>query len=146
MAAKEATIVLQVIHSSLVEGECEKIIPTFLLLLKQTFIAVPACCLKTREQFAKCKESYAKLAALVPVGQYYRYNDHWYFLTQRLVFLIALTIYLEAGFLVTRDTVADILGRKLTIVFGHWFRVGNFHDCCSDCSENIAERWLPFGH
>lgn len=33
-------------------------------------------------------------------------------MTQRIVFLIALTIYLEKGFLVTRDTAADILGCK----------------------------------
>lgn len=31
-------------------------------------------------------------------------------MTQRIVFLIALTIYLEAGFLVSRETAAEILG------------------------------------
>lgn len=69
-------------------------------------------CLKAREQFENCRRLYGKLAQLVPAGQYYRYNDHWSFLTQRLVFLIALTIFLEIGLLVERDTVAEILGCK----------------------------------
>lgn len=55
---------------------------------------------------------YKKLDEVVPQGQYYRYFDHWNFITQRLVFLIALVIYLEAGFLVQRDTAAEILGSK----------------------------------
>lgn len=46
----------------------------------------------------------------MPAGQYYRYNDHWRYVTQRLCFLAALTVYLEAGFLVSKDTVAEILG------------------------------------
>lgn len=50
---------------------------------------------------------------LIPIGQYYRYCDHWQYLTQRIVFLISLTVYLEAGFLVSRETVAEILGLKV---------------------------------
>lgn len=69
-------------------------------------------CLKAREQFEVCRTLYEKLAAVIPAGQYYRYCDHWSFLTQRIVFLIALNIFIEAGFLVTRDTVAEILGCK----------------------------------
>lgn len=38
------------------------------------------------------------------------YSDHWTYITQRLIFLIALVIYLEAGFLVTRETAAEMLG------------------------------------
>lgn len=60
-----------------------------------------------------------KLAAIIPAGQYYKYSDHWHFLTQRIVFLIALTVYLEAGFLVSRETVAEILGRKVTFNFNN---------------------------
>lgn len=78
------------------------------------FVSVSDGCLKAREQFDICRSFYEKLAKMVPIGQYYRYNDHWSFLTQRLVFLIALTVFLEAGFLVTRDTVAEILGCKFT--------------------------------
>lgn len=72
-------------------------------------------CLKARAQFDVCRNLFEKLAKLIPSGQYYRYNDHWSFLTQRLVFLIALTIFLEAGFLVERDTAAEILGCKYKI-------------------------------
>lgn len=91
-AAKEATIALQVIHSSLTE--------------------VSAACVVARKQFEVCRQSFQRLAALIPEGQYYRYNDHWHFLVQRVVFLVALTVYLEKGFLVSRDTTAEILGMK----------------------------------
>uniref|UniRef100_A0A182MM13 Translin n=1 Tax=Anopheles culicifacies TaxID=139723 RepID=A0A182MM13_9DIPT len=89
-AAKEAAIVLQIIHSSMAD--------------------VPAACAKARTIFETCREGYGKLAALIPAGQYYRYHDHWHYMTQRIVFLIALTIYLEKGFLVNRETAAEILG------------------------------------
>lgn len=69
-------------------------------------------CQDARAVFAKCSLQYKKLDEIVPQGQYYRYFDHWNFITQRLVFLIALVIYLEAGFLVQRDTAAEILGSK----------------------------------
>ncbi|XP_065082104.1 translin [Ochlerotatus camptorhynchus] len=91
-AAKEATIALQVIHSSLTE--------------------VSGACLAARNQFEVCRKGYERLAGLIPEGQYYRYNDHWHFLTQRVVFLVALTVYLEKGFLVSRDTTAEVLGMK----------------------------------
>lgn len=78
-------------------------------------LLVPASCLKAREHFEKCREHYIKLAELIPAGQYYRYSDHWHFLTQRLVFLIALTVYLEVGFLVSRETAAEILGCKYSL-------------------------------
>jgi predicted translin family RNA/ssDNA-binding protein len=55
---------------------------------------------------------YEQLSQLIPKGQYYRFSDHWNWTTQRIVSLIALVIYLEAGFLVTRDTCAEILGLK----------------------------------
>ena len=72
---------------------------------------MPAC-VKAREIFQRCNDLYQKLAQVVPKGQYYRFSDHWNWTTQRLVSLIALVIYLEAGFLVTRDTSAEILGLK----------------------------------
>ncbi|XP_075167503.1 translin [Haematobia irritans] len=90
--AKEATIQLQVIHCDLTKIDY-------------------ACC-NARKQISSCSESYKKLAEIIPVGQYYRYSDHWTFITQRLVFLIAMVVYLEAGFLVTRETVAELLGLK----------------------------------
>lgn len=81
----------------------------YLLLV---FFSVSSGCLRARERFEVCRGLYEKLAKLVPAGQYYRYNDHWQYLTQRLVFLIALTIFLEKAFLVERDVAAEILGCK----------------------------------
>ncbi|KAH8394749.1 hypothetical protein KR222_004053 [Zaprionus bogoriensis] len=91
--AKEATIYLQVIHSDLSK--------------------INNACSLARQQIEACAEKYQKLATLVPAGQYYRYSDHWTYITQRLIFLIALVIYLEAGFLVTRETAAEMLGLKI---------------------------------
>lgn len=90
--SKEAVTVLQIIHTSLTD-------------------VMPAC-QKAREIFQRCNDMYQKLAQVVPSGQYYRFSDHWNWTTQRLVSLIALVIYLEAGFLVSRDTAAEILGLK----------------------------------
>uniref|UniRef100_A0A336KXM7 Translin n=1 Tax=Culicoides sonorensis TaxID=179676 RepID=A0A336KXM7_CULSO len=92
--SKQATIVLQIIHSDIKK--------------------IPAACQQAREHFANCKSIFTKLAALIPVGQYYRYNDHWHFVAQRIVFLIALTVYLESEELVSRDKVAEILGLQVT--------------------------------
>ncbi|CAO1305938.1 unnamed protein product [Diamesa serratosioi] len=88
--SKEAISALQVIHVDI--------------------SGVSKACQDARAVFAKCNLLYKKLNEIVPQGQYYRYFDHWNFITQRLVFLIALVIYLEAGFLVQRDTAAEILG------------------------------------
>ncbi|XP_059614796.1 translin [Phlebotomus argentipes] len=92
-SAKEAVIALQVIHTSIAD--------------------VSQGCLKARERFQECQKGYRKLAEIVPAGQYYRYCDHWHFLTQKLVSLVALTVYLEAGFLVSRDTVGEVLGLEV---------------------------------
>ncbi|XP_063708434.1 translin [Culicoides brevitarsis] len=74
---------------------------------------IPDACKQAHEHFSRFKEIYAKLAALVPQGQYYRYNDHWHFVTQRIVFLIALVQFLEKEELVTREVVGEILGIKV---------------------------------
>lgn len=102
---------------------CKPSIPAFKMvnfdhfIFKKSFqinnvlvILVMSACQLAREQFEICRVHYEKLAELIPAGQYYRYHDSWSFLTQKVVFLIALTIFLEAGFLVERDTVAEILG------------------------------------
>jgi hypothetical protein len=88
--SKEASAVLQVIHISLSD--------------------VSTACLSAREIFKKTRELFQKLANIVPEGQFYRFSDHWGWTTTRLVSLIALVVYLEAGFLVSRETCADILG------------------------------------
>uniref|UniRef100_A0A1B0AHR0 Translin n=1 Tax=Glossina pallidipes TaxID=7398 RepID=A0A1B0AHR0_GLOPL len=89
---KEAAIQLQIIHCDLSK--------------------IDDACGKARKTIAACSENYQSLSELIPHGQYYRYSDHWTYITQRLVFIIAMVVYLEAGFLVTRETVAEMLGLK----------------------------------
>ncbi|XP_044264658.1 translin [Tribolium madens] len=71
---------------------------------------ISAACFTARELFESVRAGYEKLNTVVPAGQYYRYNDHWRFATQRLCFLAALIIFLEKGFLVDKKTTAEILG------------------------------------
>lgn len=63
---------------------------------------------KTME--TEVRAQYALLAEKIPQGQYYRYCDHWRFVTQRLCFIASSLIYLETLALATRDQVADLLG------------------------------------
>ncbi|XP_045508280.1 translin [Colias croceus] len=88
--SREATTVLQVIHHD--------------------EAAVSAACLKARELFEKANAGYGKLMEVVPAAEYYKYQDHWRFMTQRYCYLIALTIWLETGILATHETVASVLG------------------------------------
>ncbi|XP_012252418.2 translin isoform X2 [Athalia rosae] len=69
-------------------------------------------CAKARKHFEDVRKGYAKLADVVPSNQYYRFHEHWRFVTQRLCFLASLTVYLEVKVLVHKDTVAEILGVK----------------------------------
>ncbi|XP_046403866.1 translin [Ischnura elegans] len=73
---------------------------------------IPENCVQARKGFENAKAKYSELMEIIPDGQYYRFHEHWRFVSQRLVFLIALTIYLETGRLATREEVADILGMK----------------------------------
>ncbi|XP_014603916.1 PREDICTED: translin [Polistes canadensis] len=75
-------------------------------------IIVSQYCAKARELFEDVRKQYAELAEIVPKDQYYRFNDQWRFVTQRLCFLASLTVYLEVKILATKDTVAEILGIK----------------------------------
>ncbi|KAJ0170291.1 hypothetical protein K1T71_014219 [Dendrolimus kikuchii] len=88
--SREATTVLQVIHHN------------------EAGIA-PAC-LKVRELYEKAREGYSRLKDAVPATDYYKYQDHWRFMTQRYCYLISLTIWLEKGILAKHETVAEILG------------------------------------
>ncbi|XP_063631801.1 translin [Cydia splendana] len=88
--SREAVTILQVIHHS-EDG------------------TAPAC-QRARELFEKARAGYAKLRETVPATDYYKYHDHWRFMTQRYCFLISLTIWLEKGILATHETVADVLG------------------------------------
>lgn len=98
-SAREIVMVLQNIHN--VNRSEEDII-------------VSVHCAKARTLFEDVKRGYAKLASVVPKNQYYRFHEHWRFVTQRLCFLASLTIYLEVRILVDKDTVAEILGVKKT--------------------------------
>uniref|UniRef100_A0A1E1WZI8 Translin n=1 Tax=Amblyomma aureolatum TaxID=187763 RepID=A0A1E1WZI8_9ACAR len=71
---------------------------------------IPEVCEKSKAHFATVREQYKVLKSKIPEGQYYRFHDHWRFVTQRLCFLVALSIYLEEERLVQRDQVADMLG------------------------------------
>lgn len=82
----------------------------FILFVVKFGILVSNSCLKARGLFEHVRDGYEKLSKIVPKGQYYRYNDHWRYVTQRLCFLVALTIYLEVGVLVSKQTVVEMLG------------------------------------
>ncbi|XP_076680644.1 translin [Andrena cerasifolii] len=75
-------------------------------------IIVSQYCSQARELFEDVRKNYARLAEVVPKDQYYRYHDQWRFVTQKLCFLASLVIYLEIKVLVTKETVAEVLGVK----------------------------------
>ncbi|XP_069790882.1 translin [Narcine bancroftii] len=74
------------------------------------FKEIPQKCQKAREYFDTVKTHLAELKTKFPAGQYYRFNEHWRFVLQRLIFLAAFVVYLESETLVTREDVAGILG------------------------------------
>ncbi|KAF8766728.1 translin-like [Argiope bruennichi] len=67
-------------------------------------------CQKAREQFSAVKKLYASLQEKVPTDEFYRYHEHWRFVTQRLVFSAAFIVYLESGKLIGREEAAELLG------------------------------------
>jgi len=70
-----------------------------------------ALCATVRASMEKdVPEQYVRISEKIPPGQYYRYCDHWKFVTQRLCFIASLLIYLETSSLATREQVADLLG------------------------------------
>lgn len=71
---------------------------------------IPDLCKRSRSAFTNVKNQYAVLNSKVPENQYYRFHDHWRFVTQRLAFLAALTVYLESQTLIQREEVAEVLG------------------------------------
>lgn len=85
-------------------------------------ILVSKACQQAREIFEKVRGGYLRLAEIIPTGQYYRYNDHWRFVTQRLCFLAALLIFLEVGILITKETAASLLGG-----IKYNFQINTFH-------------------
>ncbi|XP_032669332.1 translin [Odontomachus brunneus] len=97
--ARDILIILQNIHNVVISKDQEEVV-----IIKY--------CAHARELFEEIRKQYASLTALVPNDQYYRFHDQWRFVTQRLCFLVSLVIYLETKILVTKETVAEILGVK----------------------------------
>ncbi|CAH1116793.1 unnamed protein product [Phaedon cochleariae] len=89
---REIVTLLQIIHH---DNNCEQ---------------VHSACLNARKMFDDVRQGFDSLDKIVPSGQYYRYNDHWRFATQRLCFLAALIVFLEKGIMINKETTADILG------------------------------------
>ncbi|XP_072902220.1 translin isoform X1 [Hemitrygon akajei] len=77
------------------------------------FKEIPNKCQKAREHFDTVKTHLAELKTKFPADQYYRFNEHWRFVLQRLIFLAAFVVYLESETLVTRKGVAEILGIEM---------------------------------
>lgn len=97
--------------------EIEKITRDIVMILQNIHneqteenVIIAEYCLKARELFNDVHKPYQQLASIVPQDQYYRYHDQWRSVTQRLCFLASLIVYLEVKILVTRDTVAGLLG------------------------------------
>ncbi|XP_012139698.1 translin isoform X2 [Megachile rotundata] len=95
-SARDILMILQNIHS---ENNMEENI-------------ISQYCASARELFKDVRIKYSKLALVVPKEQYYRFHDQWRFVTQKLCFLASLIIYLEIKVLVTKETVAEMLGVK----------------------------------
>ncbi|XP_042192241.1 translin isoform X2 [Callorhinchus milii] len=85
---------------------------TLLQTVHQTsgFKDIPNKCQKARVHFETVKTLMVELKTKFPIDQYYRFNEHWRFVLQRLVFLAAFVVYLESETLVSREVVAEILG------------------------------------
>ncbi|XP_013405360.1 translin [Lingula anatina] len=78
-------------------------------------------CAKSRAMFPVIRQQLADLAAKIPKDEYYRYHDHWRFVSQRLVFIIAYIHYLEQETLVTREEVASII--QVKVIRGEGFHI-----------------------
>ncbi|XP_013784756.1 translin-like [Limulus polyphemus] len=71
---------------------------------------IPAICEKARILFEDVRKHFKELKSKVPSDQYYKFHDHWRFVSQRLTFVAALTVYLETESLIEREQAAEMLG------------------------------------
>lgn len=71
---------------------------------------IPTLCQTARDKFAGVQDLYSKLREKVPEEEYFRYHEHWRYVTQRLVFSAAFIIFLETGKLIEREMAAEFLG------------------------------------
>jgi len=69
-------------------------------------------CQNVRSKFPSVIADFHRLIDKIPVGQYYRYHDHWRLVLQQFVFLVAFITYLEKEELVSREEAAASLDLK----------------------------------
>lgn len=94
-----------------IEGIAREILILLQCIHQENGVALtPDACLRVRKKLSVVRDEYDKLKDAVPKDQYYRFHDHWRFVTQRLSFLVALTEYLETGKLVSHEGVCSELG------------------------------------
>ncbi|CAB4027648.1 Translin, partial [Paramuricea clavata] len=74
---------------------------------------ISAICQQAEEMFGALKLQFSELILLIPAGQYYRFHDHWRFVSQRASFLASFLVYLQFDRLITREEVATMLGIKV---------------------------------
>lgn len=79
---------------------------------------IPDICRKARTCLEPIKGGMEELKNQFPPNEYYRYNDHWRNILQRLSCLIGLIIYLESGKLAAREDVASAIGIQTNIENG----------------------------
>ncbi|XP_052803250.1 translin-like [Mya arenaria] len=74
---------------------------------------VSTVCEQTVSMFEQIRQGMTNLAVKIPENQYYRYNDQWRFVMQRLAFLSAYLTYLQDESMISIQQVAQIIGVKV---------------------------------
>ncbi|KAL8575202.1 hypothetical protein ACOMHN_042323 [Nucella lapillus] len=87
---------------------------------------VAAASEKVDPLFVKVRAQFSELAAKIPVNQYYRFNDQWRFVIQRLAYLAALKVYLARDELISQQEAADTLGVKVKREDGFHIELDDF--------------------
>lgn len=72
--------------------------------------SVSAICEKCLPMFEVARQNIQVLGCQIPENMYYRFNDQWKFMIQRMTFLAAFLTYLQTEALATREKVAGIIG------------------------------------
>ncbi|EFO20384.1 translin family protein [Loa loa] len=72
------------------------------------------------------QNSLIKLATLISPVSYYRYYDNFRFIIQKLCFVLTYAHFLEHGFLLSRDKVAEILNIKVDPATGFHLDVEDY--------------------
>ncbi|GIX84510.1 hypothetical protein CEXT_474121 [Caerostris extrusa] len=98
---------------------------------------ISALCEKGREKFSNVKNLYESLKGKVPTDEFYRYHEHWRFVTQRLVFSAAFIVYLESKKLIEREEAAEFLGINDYLL--HNFILNNFYSFSFTVSADPAD-------